>query len=214
MVFLKDAAAAAGAVPFLSFLNESFFLPSILVPAHTIDEVASLSAQQDSPPWVRIYATDASSFEAERALEILRAQEVFDKLLEDEAETLPEPDELPPLESLVLDPSGNICSSMKGESVLSVVELVGLSYRVNLQGAAGWRQLCERTATRWVRGGMHDRAITVWQASAKSYPSEGAPQPLLLNIALSIVPHYDLTHYLFTFAPQPDILEFHTGRER
>jgi hypothetical protein len=32
---------------------------------------------------VRIYATDTSSFEPERALETLHAQEVFDMLLED-----------------------------------------------------------------------------------------------------------------------------------
>jgi hypothetical protein len=50
VIFLKDAAAVMEAGPFLSFLQETFFLPSILVPSRAIDEVASLSTRQDAPP--------------------------------------------------------------------------------------------------------------------------------------------------------------------
>lgn len=188
VIFLKDAAAVVEAGPFLSFLHETFFLPSILIPARAIEEVASLSARQDAPAWVRIYATDAPSFAAERALEILRAQEVFDKLLEDDAETLPGEADLPPLESLVLDRNGDVRSNVSGGSLFSVMELVGLSYRANPQGAAGWHQLCDRTATRCVREGLHERAATVWQSSARAHPPGAVPRPLLLNIALS---HYE-----------------------
>ncbi len=61
VVFLKDAAAVMEAGPFLSFLQETFFLPSILVPSQAIDEVASLSTGKDTPPWVRVYATEVGS---------------------------------------------------------------------------------------------------------------------------------------------------------
>jgi tetratricopeptide (TPR) repeat protein len=188
VVFLKDAAAVMEAVPFLSFLQEAFFLPSILVPSQAIDEVASLSTRQDGPPWVRIYATDASSFEPERALEILHAHEVFDKLLEDDAEAFPEGSDSSSVESLLLDHNGNVRSSMKKGHPLSTMELVGISYRVNPQGATGWHQLCDRMATRFIRKGMHEPAITVWQSSARAYPLEAVPSSLLLHIALS---HYE-----------------------
>ena len=188
VVFLKDAPAVVEARPFLSFLHESFFLPSILIPAHAIDEVASLAAGQDGPPWVRIYATDASSFEPERALEILHAHEVFDKLIEDDAEAFPEGNGSASVESLILDHNGNVRSSMEKDHLLSAMELVGLSYRVNPQGATGWHQLCDRMATRSVREGKHERAITVWRSSATAHPSGTVPPSVLLHIALS---HYE-----------------------
>ncbi len=189
VVFLKDTAAVMEAGPFLSFLQEAFFLPSILVPSPAIDELASLSTRQGAPPWVRIYATDASSFQPERALEILRAHEVFDKLLEDEAEALPEGYDSASLESLTLDQNGDVRSGRKEDHPFSTMELVGISYRVDPQGATGWHQLCDRMATRFVRQGMHERAITVWRSSARAHPSETVPSSLLLNIALS---HYEM----------------------
>jgi len=188
VVFLKDAAAVMEAGPFLNFLQKTFFLPSILVPSQAIDEVASLSAGQDAPPWVRVYATDASAFEPERALEILHAHEVFDKLLEDDAEAFPEGYDSSSVESLILDHNADVRSSMKKNHLLSMMELVGISYRVNPQGATGWHQLCDRMATRFVRQGKHDPATTVWQSSARAYPSEVVPSSLLLKIALS---HYE-----------------------
>ena len=188
VVFLKDAAAVMEAGPFLSFLQETFFLPSILVPSKAIDEVSSLSTRQDTPPWVRIYATDAPSLEPEPAHEILHAHEVFDKLLEDDAEAFPEGNDSTSVESLLLDRNGDVRSSMKKDHLLSMMELVGISYRVNPQGATGWHQLCDRVATRFITKGMHEPAITVWQSSARAYPSEAVPSSLLLHIALS---HYE-----------------------
>jgi tetratricopeptide (TPR) repeat protein len=192
VVFLKDAAAVMEAGPFLSFLQETFFLPSILVPSQAIDEVASLSSQQGASPWVRIYATDTSSFEPERALETLHAQEVFDKLLEDEAEALPEGNDSAFMEPLILDHNGDVRSGMKKNHLLSTMELVGISYRVNPQGATGWHQLCDRVATRFIGKGMHEPAITVWQSSALAYPSGAIPSTLLLRIALSQYERGDL----------------------
>ncbi len=188
VIFLKDMAAVMEAVPFLSFLQKTFFLPSILVPSHAIDEVASLSTGQDGPPWVRVYATDASSFEPERTLQILHAHEVFDKLIEQEAEALPEGDDPSGQESLILNRHGEVRSCAKNDHLLSTIELVGISYRVNPQGATGWHQLCDRMATRFVGKGVHKPAITVWQSSARAYPAEAVPPSLLLNIALS---HYE-----------------------
>ncbi len=188
VIFLKDAAAVMEAGPFLSFLQETFFLPSILVPSRAIDEVASLSTRQDAPPWVRVYATDASSFEPQRALEILHAHEVFDKLLEDDAEAFPEGADSSDQESLILNRSGDVRSCAKKDHLLSAMELVGISYRVNPQGGTGWHQLCDRMATRFIRKGLHEPAITVWQSSARAYPSEAVPSSLLLHIALS---HYE-----------------------
>ncbi len=189
VIFLKDAAAVMEAGPFLSFLQETFFLPSILVPSRAIDEVASLSTRQDAPPWVRVYATDASSFEPQRALEILHAHEVFDKLLEDDAEAFPEGADSSDQESLILNRSGDVRSCAKKDHLLSAMELVGISYRVNPQGGTGWHQLCDRMATRFIRKGLHEPAITVWQSSARAYPSEAVPSSLLLHIALS---HYEI----------------------
>jgi len=189
VIFLKDAAAVMEAGPFLSFLQESFFLPSILIPSQAIDEVASLATGRDATPWVRIYATDESSFEPERAHEILHAQEVFDKLLEADAEAFPEGNDSASLESLVLDHNGDVRSAKKKDLLLSTMELVGTSYRVNPQGATGWHQLCDRMATRFVRQGMHEPAITVWLSSARAYLSGVVPPSLLLYIALS---HYEM----------------------
>jgi tetratricopeptide (TPR) repeat protein len=188
VIFLKDAAAVMEAGPFLSFLQETFFLPSILVPSNAVDEVVSLSTGQDTPPWVRVYATDSTAFEPERTLEILHAQEVFDKLLEDEAEAFPEGDDPAGEESLILNCDGDVRSCAKEDHLLSTIELVGISYRVNPQGAMGWHQLCDRMATRFVGKGMHQPAITVWQSSARAYPAEAVPPSLLLNTALS---HYE-----------------------
>jgi tetratricopeptide (TPR) repeat protein len=186
VVFLKDAAAVAEARPFLSFLQESFFLPSMLIPAQAIDEVASLAKGQNAPPWVRVYATDVSSFDPERALDILHAQEVFDKLIEADAEAFPEGEGSE--QSLILDHSGNVRSSMKKDHILSTVELVGLSYRVNSQGAMGWHQICDRMATRFVKEGDHEQAVKVWRSSAQAHPQGAIPPSLLLHIALS---HYE-----------------------
>jgi tetratricopeptide (TPR) repeat protein len=188
VVFLKDKAAVMEASPFLSFLQEAFFLPSILIPSQVVEEVDSIFGGREAPPWVRIYATDASTFEPERALEILHAQEVFDELLEDNAEAFPGGNDSATVEPLILDHNGNVRSSTNKDHLLSTMELVGISYRVNPQGATGWHQLCDRMATRFISKGMHEPAITVWQSSARAYYSEAVPSSLLLHIALS---HYE-----------------------
>ncbi len=184
VLFLKNAAAVREAVPFLSFLQESFFLPSILVPSHAIEEVASLRPGQAAPPWVRIYATDASAFDPQRTVEILHAQEAVDKLLETDAQAFPQSGDLSGTESLLLDARGEVrgCSA---DWLLSTIDLVGLSYRVNPQGAAGWHGLCDRMATRFVGKGMYDRAIQVWRASALAYASRAVPSSLFLQVALA-----------------------------
>ncbi len=188
VVFLKDTAAALEAGPFLSFLQESFFLPSILIPHEAISEVSTLHNGPEGPPWVRVYAADSSVFDPQRALGILHAQDTFDKMLEDNSQEFPEGDDPPCLESLILDRCGDVRSNMKGDHLLSTMELVGTSYRVNPQGATAWHQLCDRMATRFVRKGMHEPAITVWRSSARAYPSEAVPPSLLLHMALC---HYE-----------------------
>ncbi len=113
VVFLKDAAAAAEAGPFLSLLQESFFLPSILVPHEAINDLDAISTTKGSPPpWVRVYVTDSSGFDPRRALEILHAHEIFDRLLEEDSSELPEANEILCRESLILDSSARVRSCL------------------------------------------------------------------------------------------------------
>jgi len=216
VVFMSDAGAAAGAAPFLKFLKDSFFLPSILVPEHSLED---LEAGQDEPPWVRVYLTDTSSFAPRRTLEILRAQEIFDRLLEQEGPAGSPDDEPPCLDSLTLDPEGLVraCLNAKGAKasliveqgggggpwsawafpsdsdtdllscmacLLPTMEPVGKSYRIQRQAAEAWHRLCDRVASRFVRKGMHEQALTVWNASASACDSDRQPQNLRLHIAL------------------------------
>ena len=192
VLFLNDAAAVAGASPFLTFLKDSFFLPSILVPGPSVNDIAALQDGHDEPPWVRVYVTDASAFAPQRTLEILHAHEIVDKLLEENRSDFPD-DDLPCLDSLTLDPGGSVRSCIKAgggdrspcmECLLPTMEPVGISYRFHPQGAAAWHQLCDRVATRLVRKGMHDQGLALWESSAKAYDPDAVPSHLLLQIAL------------------------------
>ncbi len=184
IVFLEDAAEVVEAGPFLSFLQENFFLPSILVPGEAVPEIDALHHDREPPPWVRVYACDTPVFDSERILEILHAHEIIDQCLADDAKPLPEPDDLPCPTSLILDEKGQIRPCMKEDRLLSTLEMVGASYRLNRQGASAWHRLCDRTATRYVRKGMHDKAIKAWRSSARAYPPEDVPASLLLQTGL------------------------------
>jgi tetratricopeptide (TPR) repeat protein len=192
VIFLNDAAAVAGASPFLRFLQDSFFLPSILVPEVSVSEIAALQNAQDKLPWVRVYVTDASAFAPQRTLAILHAHEIFDKLLEEDRDEFPDGN-LPCLDSLTLDPGGSVRSCINPkvrdrtscmECLLPTMEPVGISYRFHTQGTAAWHRLCDRMATRLVRKGMHGQGLTVWESSAKAYDPDVIPPQLLLQIAL------------------------------
>ncbi len=115
VLFLSDVGTAAGAGPFLKFLKDSFFLPSLLVPEQCLPGFADLEARQDEPPWVRVYVTDVSSFAPPKTLEILRAHEIFDRLLEEDPAGSRD-GEPPCLDSLTLDPEGLVrfCLKAKG----------------------------------------------------------------------------------------------------
>jgi len=192
VIFLNDVAAVAGASPFLTFLKDGFFLPSILVPEPSANDIAALQDGQDEPPWVRVYVTDASAFAPQRTLEILHAHEIFDKLLEEDPGEFPDGD-LPCLDSLTLDSEGSVRSCIKAEGgdrssrmecLLPTMEPVGVSYRFHPQGAPAWHRFCDRVATRLVRKGMHDQGLTLWKSSAKAYDPDAVPSHLLLQIAL------------------------------
>ena len=218
IVFLKDAAAVVEAGPFLSFLQESFFLPSILVPCDAIQQVGTLLHGRESPPWVRVYVSDTSAFDPQRILEILHAHEIFDQSLEDDSEPFPEADNLPCMESLILDESGHVRSRMDEDRLLTTMEFVGISYRLNQQGASGWHRLCDRTATRFVRKGMHDKAIKAWRSSARAYPPETVPSSLFLQIGLCYYEKRDLEAAMEQFAaarkadPQSPDIRYYMGR--
>lgn len=218
VICLEDAAALFEARPFLTFLQESFFLPSILLPTREIEEIAACYHGQEEPPWVRTYLTDASPFDCRRTLEILCAHETFDKMLEDPSSPLPERNDLLCKEMFILESGnavrsclqagrtdGNVLERTDGfldpsftalpegaglsgslcmDCLLPYMLTVGLSYRVNPQGAAAWNQLCDRMATRWVRRGRHDVALTIWRASALAYPHDARPASLLTHMAL------------------------------
>jgi tetratricopeptide (TPR) repeat protein len=201
VLYLKDAAALVEARPFLVFLQESFFLPSILMPLPAIDEVAALSGREHELPWVRVYVTDSSAFDSRRTLELVHAHEIFDKVLEGDASAFPEGKDLPCAEMMILESSGTVRACPRRgrmnvpveqpactECLLSTMALTGLSYRIHPQGASAWHQLCDRMATRFVRNGDHGEAIQVWHASAQAYPPESVPPSLLLHIALC---HYE-----------------------
>ncbi len=184
VVFLKNAEAVRKAIPFLSFLEESFFLPSLLLPSEVIGEAAALRTGKGAPPWVRIYATDASIFDPEKALEILHVQEVCDRLVEDDSQGFSDGGDLSDPGSLILDAHGEVRSAPV-DSLLSTLHLAGSSYRANPQGAPGWHRLCDRMAARFVGKGMYDQAIQAWRGSIHAYPAEAVPSSLHLQVALA-----------------------------
>ena len=113
VVFLKDAAAVMEAGPFLSFLQETFFLPSILVPSPAIDEVASLSTRQDTPPWVRIYATNSPFLNPNlpwKSCTLKRSSTSRSRTMQRHS---PKATILLSVEPLILDHNGDVRSSMK-----------------------------------------------------------------------------------------------------
>jgi tetratricopeptide (TPR) repeat protein len=195
VICLEDGAALFKAAPFLRFLHESFFLPSVLVPCRAAEEISVRAGRDAEPPWVRVYVTDASPFDPQRSLELLYAHEVFDRLLENPSAGLLEAMTKPCAELRILESGRGVRSCLAGQEegrctdcMIPLMAAVGASYRVNPQGAAAWHDLCDRTATRFVREGEQARAAQVWSASAEAYPPKAVPSSLLMNLALC---HYE-----------------------
>jgi tetratricopeptide (TPR) repeat protein len=196
VICLEGGAALFKAGPFLSFLRESFFLPSVLVPRRAVEEIAARLSRDAEPPWVRVYVTEGSPFDPHASLEVLYAHEIFDRMLESPSAGLTEGMPSSCEESLMLDSAGGLRSCLTGQAeaarcmncLIPLMAPVGASYRVNPHGAAAWHELCDRTASRFVREGEHARALQVWNSSAEAYPPEAVPSSLLLNLALC---HYE-----------------------